>query len=180
MSEPLKTTDKRSENGNLYFNDKDIQYLKKQSREVVEEIHNMSVLYFALDWEQSKKNFYGELTMKKFKQPRGIEVRGKFKITQGGEQLQSGVPNKIMKMVVSVYREHLHELNIDPQRGDYFGIGKRLYQIYDYTIEDVGPGNVLLKRENLRVDYFAIMDDDEVIQKDVWGDNLGLEEQIRP
>lgn len=173
-------SDKKTENGNLYFVDKDIQYLKQQSRQVVEEHNNMSVLFFALDWEKSKKNFYGELTLKKFKQIKGVEVRGKFKIEQGGEQLQNGIPNKIMKMSVSVYREHLHELGIDPQRGDYFGIGKRLYQIYDYTIEDVGPGNVLLKRENLRVDYFTIQDDDETVQFNPWGDNLGLEEQIRP
>ena len=65
-------TDKKTENGHLYFGDKDADYLEKTSREAVEENHNMSILYLELDWLNCKKNFYGEMKVKKFKNPKGV------------------------------------------------------------------------------------------------------------
>lgn len=173
-----QATSKQSENGKLYYGDKDAAYLKELSREAVEEHHNSPILFFQIDWERSKRNFYGEMTMKKFLNPRGVQIRGIFKIQQGEASAKFGIPNKTMKLTVSVYFEQLKELGIDPKIGDYFGIGHRLYQIYDKTIEDAGPGNLMMNRERMRADYFAFADDDEALQKDIWGDNLGMEYQI--
>ena len=175
-----QSSGKQTENGRLYFGDKTQSYLKQVSREAVEEHHNMSVLYFQLDYARSKKNFYGELLAKKFVHPKGIEVRGAFNIKQNELTVSNGIGGKTMSLTVSVFVEQLKELNIAPEKGDYFAIGRRIYQIYDKTLEDVGPGNFMMGRERMRQDFYCFQEEDESIQKDIWGDNLGLEQEIRP
>lgn len=168
-----------TENGRLYFGDKDASYLKEMSRQAVEEHNNVSLLYFAVDWENSKRNFYGELTMKKFKNPLGVQLVGIIKMNQGEEQQNQGVPNKIMKLTFSCYVEHLKEKSVEPQLGDYFSYGQRIYEIYDKTLKDYGPGNLIGNRERMRIDYLCVQADDEIIQRQPFGDNLGLDIQIR-
>lgn len=171
---------KETENGKLYFGDKDADYLKRMSREAVETHHNSPILYFQMDWLASKRNLYGEATVKKFVDVRGVEVAGVFKLEQGDSTQTNGIPGRKMSLTVSVYVEALKEKNLEPQLGDYFGIGKRLYIIRKKTMEDVGPGNLLMNRERMRQDFFAVEETDEVLQKDIWGDNLGLELDIKP
>lgn len=176
----MKLTHKNTKDGRLYFGDKDLKYLKKVSRQSVETHHNSSVLYFEIDWVNSKRNFYGELIMKKFIHPKGIPVLCALNIKQGDASMFQGVPNKILNLTVSVYIDQLKELGIEPKLGDYFGVGKRLYEIYDKTIEDTGVGSLMFKRGNIRQDFFCIQSDDEVIQKNSFGENLGLESDIEP
>lgn len=171
---------KETDNGKLYFGNKDANFLKKTSREAVESHHNAPILFFSIDWLLSKRNLYGEMLVKKFTNNKGVEVRGIYKIEEMDATQQSGLPNKLMKITVSVYVEHLQEIGINPNLGDYFGIGKRLYRIAKKTIEDAGPGNLMMNRERMRQDFFAVQDDDEVLMKDIWGDNLGLEYDIKP
>lgn len=177
---PKIGTNTATKNGKRYFGDKNADYLEKKSREAVEDYNDFPILYFQIDWAKSQKNFYGEMKIKKFVNPKGIEVRGVYKITQGDENTWQGIPNKIMKMTVSVYVEQLEELGITPDRGDYFGVGKRLYYIFDKTIEDVGPGQLMMNRKRMRQDFLCVQDDDEVLQKDAFGANLGLETDINP
>lgn len=177
MARLKKQESEQNENGKGYFGDKDMEYLKKESREAVEGHHNSSVLYFQIDWERSKRNFYGEMTTIRFKNPKGTKVRGKFEVKQGDVTMTKGIPNKMMTLTVSVFKEQLKELNIDPTTGDYFGVGKRFYYIYDKTIADRGSSTIMM-RDDVRVDFFAYQVGDEGIQRDVWGDNLGQEEQI--
>lgn len=168
-----------TDSGRLYWDDKTVGFIKEMSRTVLEDYQNISVLYFQIDWSKSQKNFYGEMKFKKFVNPLGIQVRGAITIGQGEEQLNQGIPNKIMRLTFSCYTEHIKELNIEPNFGDYFAYGQRLYQIYDKTIKDYGPGNVNGNRERMRIDYYCVQEDDETIQKNAWGDNLGLDIQIR-
>jgi len=172
-------SNKETDHGKLYWGEKTLNFLKDKSRVVLEEYQDISLLYFQIDWMKSKKNFYGELLFKKFVNPLGIQIKGAIKMSQGEEQLNQGVPNKIMKLAFSCYTEQLKELNIEPNYGDYFAYGQRLYQIYDRTLKDYGPGNVNGNRERMRIDYLCIQEDDETIQRDPWGDNLGLDIQIR-
>ena len=90
----MKISGKRTENGRLYFGDKTAAYLKRKSRQAVEGYHNAPILFFEIDWVNSKKNFYGEMIVKKFKVPTGIQVKGMYKISQQEDQLQNGIPNK--------------------------------------------------------------------------------------
>jgi len=170
---------KNTDHGRLYWGDKDIEYQKKLSRDWVEEIHNVSLLYFEIDWENSRRNWYGELLYKKFKNPLGVEINGWIKMNQGSEQLNNGIPNKIMKLNFACYVEHLKELNIEPNIGEYFSYGQRIYLIYDKTLNDYGPGNVIGNRERMRVDFFAIQEDDEVLFSDPWANNKGTDIDIR-
>ena len=165
---------KQTENGKMSFGDKDMDYLQDMSREAVETNANAQILYFALDWINSKRNFYGEMTVKKFKFPKGIPIRGSYKIEQNQITHQNGVPYKTMRMSVSLYTEQLTELAINPTRGDYFYAGERYYQIYDFTIPDVGPGTVMM-RKKMRCDYFCFEVDDSTIQKSINDQNPGPE-----
>lgn len=171
---------RKTDNGRLYFGDKTAEYLKKKSRQAVEKYHNAPILYFGIDWTKSKRNFYGELTIKKFDNPKGVEVRGIYKINQSEASKENGLPNKSMTLTVSVYVDQLTELNIDPKEGDYFAIGKRLYKIYSRTLDDVGPGSLMMNRGKVRKDYLCYEEDDESIQKNSFGANTGLESQINP
>jgi|GEM_PF-2782280 len=174
----MATSGKRRNNGELYFGSKDAAYLKKVSRQAVEDHHQSSILFFEIDWFKSKKNFYGEMTMKKFKNPLGVELFGIYKIEQENPVNTFGIPNKTLTLTVSVYVEQLVELNIEPKLGDYFGIGRRLYEIYDKTISDVGVGNLLGKRGRVRQDFKCRQGDDETLDKNPFGEGIGREYQL--
>lgn len=165
-----KTGDKDVENGKQYFGNKDAEYLKQQSRAAVEDRHDMPILFFEIDWENSARNFYGELTVKKFVNPQGIQIRGMYKLEQQEMTKFNNVPYQKMHLTVSIYTEQMQELGIEPKLNDYFSVGKRFYQIYKKTINDVGPGNLMMNREKMRCDYFAHEVDNEVVNK-VNGDN---------
>ena len=177
-----KSSGKDTRNGGLYFGPKTQNFLKQKSREAVEQYHNAPILYFEIDWEQSKRNFYGEMTMKKLKNPLGVEVRGIYKISQSEENAFQGLPNKLMTLIASFYVESLEELNIQPKLGDYFAIGWRAYQIYDKTIPDVGPGNFLMNKERMRIDFKCVQEDQESFNDgDFWANIArGYEADIKP
>ena len=167
-----KNSEKNTENGKLYFGNKDMDFLEKSSRNAVETNNNSPILYLQLDWINCKRNFYGEMTVKKFTNPKGTQLYGSYTIKQNDITHQNGIPYKTMKLSVSIYTEQLQELSIDPIRGDYFYVGERYYQIYDLTISDVGPGTVMM-RKKMRCDYSAFEVDDSTIQKSVTEENPG-------
>lgn len=171
---------KKTENGRLYFGDKTAEYLKKKSRQAVENYHNAPILYFGIDWVNSKRNFYGEMTVKKFANPLGVPVKGIYKINQSEASKENGLPKKSMTLTVSLYVDLLTELNIDPAEGDYFGIGNRFYKIYSRTTDDVGPGSLMMNRGKIRRDFLCLEEDDEALQKNPYGANAGLESQSNP
>lgn len=177
--ETLQQTSKETAFGRRYFGDKTIDFLKQKSRQSLEDIHNVTVLYFKLDWENSKRNFYGEVLMKKFVNAKGVQVRCSIDMKQGQEELQQSIPNQLMTMTVSCYVEQLKELGIEPNYDDFFLFGQRAYRIHKRTLKDYGVGNVLGNRERMRIDYNCIQVDDEEFQAQPWGDNEGLEYQIR-
>lgn len=173
------TSTKETDSGKQLLGNKDLQYLEQVSRQAVEEHNNFSVLYFELDWELSKKNFYGELLVKKFKTIKGVPVKVKLKIKEGEETVFNNIPSQLLQLDLAIYTEQLKELNIDPKLDDFFALGQRLYRIHTRSINDSGvSGNVMVNRKRMEMKYFCIQEDDENLQKDVWGENLGLEYQI--
>lgn len=152
---------KKTEQGRLYFGEKTAAYLKKKSRQAVENYHNSPILYFGIDWDESKKNFYGEVLYKKFTSPQGVPIKGTYQINQNPDSISDGIPSTSLKLIVSIYIDQLKELNVNPNRGDYFFIGTKYYQIYSATTDDVGPGNLLMNRERMRKDYFCFEDTGE-------------------
>lgn len=164
----MSDSSKETEFGRLYFSDKTINYLKRKSRAAIEKYHNVSVLYFGIDWGKSKKSFYGDITHKVFIDPKGIPIKGVIKITQSDEAKNNGIPGRTLQLTVSVFTEHLNELNIDPQQGDYFFIGKRYYKIFSRSISDVGIGSVLYNREQMRRDFICYEEDEEDTIKNIF------------
>jgi hypothetical protein len=171
-------TNKNTEHGRLYHGDKTSEYLKEKSRQAVEDYHNMPILFLQIDWENCKRNFYGEMTVKRFVNPKGIQMRGKYEISENDQANQNGIPYKTMKLEVSIFTEQLKELSLEPVRGDYFYVGNRYYQIWNITINDVGPGT-LLQRERVKVLYSAFEMDDEAIQKSINDQNPGADFNIQ-
>lgn len=170
---------KDTEDGKLYWGNKDQKYLEDKSRQAVEEHHNVSILYFETDWHNSEKNFYKEIKKIKFVNQQGAAVRCSFTLNQT-DILNKGVSlKKTMKLIVSLYDEELESQNIKIKRGDYFSIGKRMYYIYDYTTKDTSGPGVLMNREKIRTDYYAYEESDEKIGTDIFGKNSGSEAEIR-
>ena len=157
---------KPNKSGSLYLGSKDLEYLQKVSREAVESHHNMTIMYFEIDVAKSHRNFYGELLYKKFVNDKGIEIPGTIKFESGDEDTFQGLPNKISKLVFSTFTDTLKEYGINPKLGDYFSYGKRFYLIYDKTLNQVGVENIVGDRKQVRMDFKAVQDDEEVLYKD--------------
>jgi hypothetical protein len=175
----LKGANKDTEQGNLYFGQKDIDFLKKNSREAVEIHHNNPIIYLETDWDNSMKNIYGEITLKKFKVATGVQIIGSLQLTQGNQSKENGIITNKMHLILSIYTEQLSELNINPKRGDYFYVGKRYYYIYKKSIDDAGIGEIMINRERLRCDYFAYEEDNELIQKNLQINNGDEFDQLK-
>lgn len=157
----MSHTQNESGSGLAHFGNKDAAYLKKLSRESVEEHTNTSVLFFQVDYEKSKRNFYGELIIKKWVDPKGVEVKGIIQLVEGTDLVIEDVPNKILTLNFSCYISHLKELGIDPQLGDYFSTKNRIYMIHNKSILDANKGSIATDREAIWVNYECVQGDDE-------------------
>lgn len=124
------------ESGKTFYGEKTKNFTIEQSRSIVEHSNQFSVLYFEVDYEKSKRNFYGELIVRKWKNVNGIKVLGIIKLEDDTVLQQGDIPNKMLKLEFGCYIDHLKELNIKPQIGDYFSVKNRTYYIYDKTTTD--------------------------------------------
>ena len=154
---------KDTRSGRAFYGDKTLSYAKRLSRESVEKHTDTSVLFFEVDWERSKKNFYGELLIKKFVNPKGIEVKGIVDLTEGGDIVTQDIPNQLLNLKFSCYVNHLQELSIDPKIGDYFATKNRVYFIYGKQITDANKNSVGVDRETVSIVYSCVEADSEQI-----------------
>jgi hypothetical protein len=171
---------KDTRSGRILFGEKSANYLKKLSRTAVENYSNTSLLFFEIDYEKSKRNLYGELVYKAWKNPLGIEVKGIISLNSKEEIQQGDIPNKIMSLNFTVYLDHLKELGIEPKLGDYFSAKNRFYFIYDRILLDSNQVSLGVDREAMYIKYICIQADDEQIQ--IPGDgqrSLGTANDIR-
>lgn len=157
----MSDTTRPNQSGQAFFGSKTQNYLKKLSRESVEKHTNTSVLFFAVDYEKSKRNFYGELIIKKWVNAQGIEVKGVIQLDEGGDLVMEDIPNKILTLNFSCYISHLRELGIDPQLGDYFATKNRIYMIYNKTILDANQVSIMTDAEAMYIKYDCVQGDDE-------------------
>lgn len=169
----MSDTGREHKSGNAFFGNKDVKYLKKLSRESIEKHTNTSVLYFEVDVEKSKRNFYGEMLVKKFNNPRGISIAGVIELNEGGDNSLEDVPSKILTLKFSCYVAQLRELGIEPKLGDYFATKNRLYFIHNKTILDANSVSVNVDKEALSIRYDCIQSDDETILPGLWNTTDG-------
>lgn len=164
MSDNSRLDSGRSE----FFGKKTANYLKKLSRESVEKHTDTSVLYFEVDVENSKRNFYGELLVKRFVNPLGIEIKGVINISAGNDITVEDIPNAIANLKFSCYIEHLQELKIDPKIGDYFSTKNRTYFIFKKEIIDTNRGAVGTDRAQMTIQFECIQADSEQLHPGLW------------
>lgn len=160
----MPDTSRTSDGSNKFFGSKTANYLKKLSKESVESHTNTSVLFFAIDYEKSKRNFYGEVIIKKWVNPLGVEVKGIIQLDEGTDIVIEDIPNKVMTLNFSCYIAHLRELNIDPQQGDYFATKNRVYMIHDKTILDANQVSIMTDAEALYCKFLAVQADDSQLE----------------
>lgn len=174
----MSDTPRDTKNGNAFFGGKDMAYLKKMSRQAVEKHTDTSALYLEIDYENSIRNFYGELLVKKFVNPLGIAVKGVISVDENDSVTLEKIPNKITKFSLSCYSEHLRELGVEPRIGDYFILQNRYYMIWDKTISDAN-NPVTVGRENLSITYkCSEADDEEVLPEIFQKENRGSQNDI--
>lgn len=163
----MTETPRTNTSGQKFFGDKDLKYLKKVSREAVEKHTDTSVLYFGVDYENSVKNFYGELTVKKWLHDTGVEIKGVIDLTQSEGLTLERVPNKLTQLTFSCYIDQLQELDIEPRIGDYLAVKNRFYMIYDRTILDANEVAIGVDREAFSIRYKCMEADEEEILPEV-------------
>jgi hypothetical protein len=174
-----KYFDGNSQSEQKWFSNKDINYLKKVSREATEQHTNTSALYFQVDYNNSKKNFYGELIVRKWVNPLGVEVKGIIDLVEGDEIAVEDIPNKTMKLNFSCYLDHLRELNIQPELGDCFSIKNRIYMIYNKTILDANMVSIATDQEAVYIKYDCIeLVDEQLIPPGDYSSNIGSKNDI--
>jgi hypothetical protein len=175
----MADTAKDSGSGKAYWGNKTQAYLKKVSRESVEKHTNTSVLFFAVDYERSKRNFYGELIIRVFTNATGIEVKGIIQLDEGSDVQVEDIPNQIVVLNFSCYISHLRELGIDPQLGDYFSTKNRVYMIHSKSILDANQVSILTDREALYVKYECVQaDDEQLLPPGAFDGPLGTKNEI--
>lgn len=160
----MSQTGKDTNNGErVGFGDKTLNYLKKKSREAIEVNSEASVLYFEIDYINSKRNFYGEMLVKKWKTPEGVSVQGLITVKEGGDTGIEAIPNQLAIMEVVVYIDHLKELNIWPKIGDYFSYKNRHYFIWKRALLDTDKNSILNDKEAVTTLYHCVEADQESI-----------------
>lgn len=170
---------RENQSGSAHFGSKDLAYLKKVSREATEQHTNTSVLFFAIDYERSKRNFYGESIVKVWVNPLGVEVKGIIQLDEGSDVVVEDIPNKIMRLTFGCYISHLKELGIDPQLGDFFSTKNRLYMIHNKTILDSNQVSVATDREALSIRYECIeADEEQLLPPGSYGGSTGTKNEI--
>lgn len=160
----MSQTPRENKSGSAFYGQKTQNYLKKLSRESVEVHTNTSVLYFQIDYEKSKRNFYGELLIKKWVNPLGVEIKGVVQLDEGSDIVVEDIANKVMTLNFSCYISHLRELGIDPQLGDYFTTKNRIYMIHNKTITDANLVSIKTDSEALYIKYDCVQADDSQIE----------------
>jgi len=160
MSDTLKN---RNEKEKIGFGNKTLDYLKQKSRTAIEKYTDTTVLYFQLDYEKSKKNFYGEILIEKWVNINGIEVNGLITVKEEGDSYLETIPNHLASLEFVVYIEHLKELGIWPQIGDYFSIKNRMYLIHQRSLLDSDKNAILIDKEAVTTKFYCIETDKEGI-----------------
>ena len=160
------------------------EYLVKVSRESVEQNtseERPTILYFQVDYDRSKRNFYGEFEEMVFTNDKGVQVRGIITVQDTEVEEIARMIDQDTPLRFSVYTDHLAELGINPQIGDYFGYKHKFYYIYSKTALDSNKAIIASGRKAIHISYECYQQDDERIYIEPWRttSDLGSEEKIK-
>lgn len=106
-------------------------FLVQVSRKAIENYNENSVLFFEVDYNKSKRNFYGEYETIEFINKKGIEVKGVINIKNEEVDERAKMINQNTSLEFSCYIDHLKDLGIKPELGNYFSYKNKFYYIYN-------------------------------------------------
>ena len=114
----------------IFFGDKEEALFKALGRELVEDLVNQHFTLFRVDVTKTESNFYGESKTKVYKDP--VEVKGRIQISDTNLISEGGI-RRMSKgdMKAGVYREHLEELDVHINIGDFIKFQGKFYEVYD-------------------------------------------------
>jgi|ERR1035437_6558105 hypothetical protein len=145
------------------FGSKTENFLRKKSRQAVENYSDTCLLYFEVDYARSKKNLYGELLVKEWVDPNGIQLYGNIEITEDSQSDLERIPFKLLQLKFSCFVEHLKEVGIMPQIGNYFATKNELYYIHDKSLLDSNKHSINTDNEAISIEFYCTQIDDETI-----------------
>lgn len=170
---------KNREDGNkIGFGQKSTDFLKKKSRDAVEIYSDTPVLYFEVDVENSKRNFYGEMIVKKWKNPKGAKVKGTVEITESSEFNLADIPNRLTQLKFSCYIDHLKDLGIWPQLGDYFSVKNRFFFIQTKELLDVNKHAIMVDKDAYSITFTCGEADNETVIPNISTEEDGTANQL--
>jgi len=163
----------REEGNKIGFGQKSTDFLKKKSRDAVETYSDTPVLYFEVDVENSKRNFYGEMIVKKWKNPKGTKVKGTVNVKESTEINLADLPNKLTQLEFSCYIDHLKDIGIWPQMGDYISVKNRFYYIQTKELLDSNKHVIMTDKDAYSITFKCGEADDETVLPSISQDDDG-------
>ena len=145
------------------FGNKSESFLKKKSRQAIENYTDTSLLYFEIDYNKSKKNLYGELLMKEWVNPNGIQIYGTIEITESSQSELERIPQKLLNLKFSCFIDQLKEIGIMPQIGNYFATKREFYYIHDKTLLDANKYSINTDNEAMSIVFTCTQIDEEAL-----------------
>ena len=123
----------------LFFRDAEENLFNNLGRELVERLITQHFTLYRIDPQKTDSNFYGESKKKSYKQP--VEVIARIQI-QDTDVLSEGGVRRMAKgdMSAWIYLQHMNELDIDINVGDYIRYEGKFYEVYDpgYNKDSLG------------------------------------------
>ena len=114
----------------IFFKDAEETLFNNLGRELVETLVTQHFTLFRIDVVETESNFYGESKTKSYLTP--VDVIGRVQIQDVDVFSQGGVRRMSAgDMSAWVYLQHMAELDIEINVGDFIGYAGKFYEIYD-------------------------------------------------
>ena len=116
----------------LFRSRKDIEFVKRINKELIERVIGEKIVYYPISKEYSETNFYGESQEKVFHPP--VEI---FALVEWEDQdvtTSEYGQDIIYNLKVSVLQEHLKEINTKPYEGDMIGYDDKKFEVTNIKI----------------------------------------------
>jgi hypothetical protein len=113
-----------------FFGDAEENLFNNLGRELIETHINQHFTLYRIDVVNTDSDFYGESHTKVYKTP--VEVSARIQIADSDVVSEGGI-RRMSKgdMSTWVYLEHMEELDIEINVGDFIGFLGKFYEIYD-------------------------------------------------
>ncbi len=108
--------------GGFYFQgDRDKEFIQDVTKELLKKICNQRVFIYAIDWEKTKANFYGESQEKIFKDP--IQTWARIMYNDPIQSLNNFTYDTKYTITVEFYSKILDDQDIKLREGDILRLG---------------------------------------------------------